>query len=108
MNTIHRSLITVFLIILFNASSNAQIVKFIKNPINVKYKVYISKNPDEATLFVFKVNKPELAISNGLWYIVENPLLFKNAVTLFKVNSIDDADLVVYYTNDRNKAGNKK
>lgn len=107
MNTIYKSLLTFLFIFLFNVG-NAQIVKFIKNSINVKYKVYITIIPEEASLFVFKVNKPELAISNGLWYIVENPMLFKNAVTLFKVNSIDEADLVVYYTNDRNKAGNKK
>ena len=39
---------------------------------------------------------------------IENPMLFGNAMTLFKVNSMDEADLIVYYTNERKKAGSIK
>ena len=108
MQSIYKSLFISAIVFLSNLDSSAQIVKFIKNPLNVKYRVYITNNPKEATLFVFKVDRPEKAISNGLWYIVENPILFSNAMNLFQVNSIEEADLIVYYTKDRKKAGSIK
>ena len=108
MQSIYKSLLISAIVFLGNLNSSAQIVKFIKNPLNVKYRVYITNNPKEATLFVFKVDKPEKAITYGLWYIVENPILFSNAMNLFQVNSIDEADLIVYYTKDRKKAGSIK
>jgi hypothetical protein len=108
MQSIYKSLLFSAIVFLGNLNSSAQIVKFIKNPLNVKYRVYITNNPKEATLFVFKVDRPEKAIANGLWYIVENPILFSNAMNLFQVNSIDEADLIVYYTKDRKKAGSIK
>ena len=108
MQSIYKSLFISVLVFLGSLKSSAQIVKFIKNPLNVKYRVYITNNPKEATLFVLKVDRPEKAIANGLWYIVENPILFSNAMNLFQVNSIDEADLVVYYTKDRKKAGSIK
>jgi hypothetical protein len=108
MQSIYKSLFISVIVLLVNLNSSAQIVKFIKNPLNVKYRVYITNNPKEATLFVFKVDKPEKAISNGLWYIVENPIMFSNATNLFQVNSIEEADLIVYYTKDRKKAGSIK
>jgi hypothetical protein len=108
MQSIYKTLLISAIVFLGNLNSSAQIVKFIKNPLNVKYRVYITNNPKEATLFVYKVDKPEKAITNGLWYIVENPILFSNAMNLFQVNSIDEADLIVYYTKDRKKAGSIK
>ena len=108
MQSIYKSLLISAFIFLAILDSSAQIVKFIKNPLNAKYRVYITNNPKEATLFVFKVDRPEKAIANGLWYIVENPILFNNATNLFQVNSINEADLIVYYTKDRKKAGNIK
>jgi hypothetical protein len=108
MQSIYKSLFISAIVLLVNINSSAQIVKFIKNPLNVKYRVYITNNPKEATLFVFKVDKPEKAISNGLWYIVENPIMFSNAMNIFQVNSIEEADLIVYYTKDRKKAGSIK
>ena len=108
MQSIYKSLFISIIVLFVNLNSSAQIVKFLKNPLNAKYRVYITNNPEEATLFVYKVDKPEKAISNGLWYIVENPMLFSNAMTLFKVNYLDEADLIVYYTKDRKKAGRIK
>jgi len=108
MQSIYKSLFISAIVLLVNINSSAQIVKFIKNPLNVKYRVYITNNPKEATLFVFKVDKAEKAISNGLWYIVENPIMFSNAMNIFQVNSIEEADLIVYYTKDRKKAGSTK
>ena len=108
MQSIYKSLLISAFVFLVNLDCSAQIVKFIKNPLNAKHRVYITNNPQEAMLFVFKVDKPEKAIANGLWYIAENPMLFSDAMTLFKVNSVDEADLIVYYTNERKKAGSIK
>jgi hypothetical protein len=73
-----------------------QTVKFIKNPLQAKYRVFVTSKPEEANLFA------------GLWYIVENPMLFKDAMTVFQVKTKDEADLIVYYTDDKKKAGYKK
>ncbi len=95
------------LCMVYYANTRAQVVKFIKNPLTAKYRVYLTKNPNEATIFVCKVEKYEEAIGAGLWYIVDNPMIFKEAMTLFQVKKKEDADLIVYYTKDKNNAGYK-
>jgi hypothetical protein len=85
----------------------SQVVKFIKNPVTAKYRVYITKDPKEATIFVYKVKKYEEAIGAGLFYIVENPMIFKEAMTLFEVKKKEDADLIIFYTNKKKEAGYK-
>jgi hypothetical protein len=106
MKTYKKLIITLFFC-LFLSSVNGQIVKFIKNPLKAKYRVYITQIPSEATLFVFKTKKYEEAIGAGLWYIVENPVLFKNAMELFQVKVKEEADLIVYYTLKKSEAGYK-
>jgi hypothetical protein len=108
----HNSWVTLkkYLVIMLcvcNIPLKAQVVKFINNPLQAKYRVYITEKPEIANIWVYKVKKYENAISNGLWFIVENPQLFKNAITLYKVLKPDEADLIVYYTNDSKKAGYK-
>jgi len=95
------------LCMVYYANTIAQVVKFIKNPVTAKYRVYITTKPGEAKVFVYKVPTFKEAIGAGLWYIVENPMIFKDAMTLFEVKKKEDADLIVYYTNDKNKAGYK-
>lgn len=97
-----------FIIISNLFESKGQAVKFIKNEVTAKYKVYITKDSNEANLFVFKVNKYEDAIGAGLWFIVDNPTLFKNAMTLFEIKNKDQADLVIYYTKNKKSAGYRK
>ena len=95
-----------FIVTIFNV--NAQIVKFIKNPLTAKYRVFITSQPTQANLFVYKTKKYEEAIGAGIWYIVDNPVLFKNAMTLYEVKSKEEADLIVYYTKNKSEAGYKK
>lgn len=95
----------IFLFSIFIYSVNGQSVKFIKNPLTAKYRVYITKKPAEATLFVYKTKKYEEAIGVGLWYIVDNPMAFKNAMTLFEVKRKEEADIIVFYTNKKSEAG---
>ncbi len=95
------------LCVLYFTNSYGQVVKFIKNPLTAKYRVYITKNPSEATIYVFKVQKYEEAIGAGLWYMVENPMLFKEAMSLFEVKKKEEADLIIFYTNNKKEAGYK-
>jgi hypothetical protein len=94
--------------IFFGLNTSAQVVKFIKNPITAKHRVFITEKPNDADISVYKVQKYEEALSAGLWYVVDNPMLFKDAVTLFEVKKREEADLIVYYTNDRLQAGFKQ
>ena len=104
---LNKKLLPFFLFIVTIFNVNAQIVKFIKNPLTAKYRVFITRKPAEATLFVYKTKKYEEAIGAGLWYIVDNPMVFKNAMTLFEVKRKEEADLIVFYTNKKTEAGYK-
>ena len=104
----HTKSIFIFLFSIFIFTVNGQVVKFIKNPLTAKYRVFVTQKPAEATLFVYKTKKFEEAIGAGLWYIVDNPILFNNAMTLFKVKRKEEADIIVYYTNNKKLAGYKK
>lgn len=95
--------ITIF-ILLISFKSNAQIVKFIKNPYQAKYRVFITKQPDQANQWIYPVKGPSDIRKPGHWYIVTNPQLFTNAMTLYKVASKKDADLIVYYVSTSDSA----
>jgi hypothetical protein len=79
-------------------------VKFIKNPLQAKYRVFISNSSKGATHWIYRVAGPTDIRNPGEWYIVPNPQLFKNAMTLFKVKDREEADLVVYYVSVRDSA----
>ena len=49
-----QSLFIVFLFSICIPNVNGQVVKFIKNPLTAKYRVYVTQQPSEATLFVYK------------------------------------------------------
>lgn len=83
---------------------NSQIVKFIKNEVTAKYRVFITNDKNEATHIIYKVANPSDIRKPGDWYVVTNPMLFKNAVTLFEVKKKDDADFIVYYITNRDSA----
>jgi hypothetical protein len=87
----------------FNTSS-AQSVKFIKNPYQAKFRVFISSNPKEATQWIYKVTGPTDIRKPGEWYIVKNQQLFRDAVSLFKVDKKEEADIIVYYVSTRDSA----
>jgi len=95
------------IIILIMLSANigyGQMVKFIKNPLQAKYRVYITRKPSEANQWIFSVSGPTDIRKPGEWYIVKNPQLFKNAMTLYQVKKADEADLIIYYVSTRDSA----
>ena len=91
-----KILFSCFLFI-FSFKSDAQIVKFIKNPIQAKYRVYITNKPSEADQWIYRVQGPAAIRKPGHWYIVPNPQWFSKAMTVFKVDKINEADIVVYF-----------
>jgi len=93
------------MILLFSLSSaKAQYVKYINNPYQAKYRIYITTKPSEADQWIFRVKNPTDIRKAAEWYIVENPQLFKEATTLFKVEKKNEADIVIYYVNTRDSA----
>ena len=92
------------LLISIHFHASAQIVKFIKNPVEAKYRVWITEKKQDATHFVYKVKNPTDIRKGGEWYIVTNPQLFKNAMTLFEVKKKEEADIIVYWVSNRDSA----
>jgi len=88
----------------FSFTSSAQMVKFIRNEYQAKYRVFITNKPKEANQWIFRVPNPTDIRKPGEWYIVKNPQLFKQAVNLFRVDKKDDADIIVYYVSKRDSA----
>jgi hypothetical protein len=84
------------------------VVKFIKNPYQAKYRVYITKSPVKATQWIYRVKGPADIRKPGHWYIVTNPQLFSNAMSLYEVDKIKEADIVVYYVSTTDSAQIRK
>lgn len=99
-----NNVLVLFLCGLFINTSSAQKVKFIKNQYQAKYRVFITDKPTDANQWIYKVPGPTDIRRPGEWYVVKNPQLFKQAVTLFKVDKKDDADIIVYYVSTRDSA----
>ena len=89
---------------LYINTASAQMVKFIKNQYQAKYRVFITDKPKEANQWIYKVPGPTDIRKPGEWYVVKNPQLFKQAVNLFKVDKKDNADIIVYYVSTRDSA----
>ncbi len=98
-----RILLMILCGLYFNTSS-AQSVKFIKNPYQAKFRVFISNNPKQANQWIYKVTGPTDIRKPGEWYIVKNQQLFRDAVSLFKVDKKEEADIIVYYVSTRDSA----
>lgn len=93
-----------FLLLGIQFKTCAQIVKFIKNPVEAKYRVFISDKKQGATHFIYKVKNPTEIRKAGEWYVVTNPQLFKNAMTLYEVKTMSEADFIVHYVTNRDSA----
>ncbi len=94
----------IILLVFIMKSSHGQMVKFIKNPLQAKYRVFITQKPTGANQWIYRVHGPTDIRKPGEWYIVKNPQLFKNAMTLYQVKKSDEADLIIYYVSTRDSA----
>jgi hypothetical protein len=93
-----------FFLLSISLSGFTQIVKFIRNPYQAKYRIYVSLKPKEATHWIYRVKSPADIRKGGQWYIVTNPQLFSNAMTLYKVKKAEEADFIVYYVSNSDSA----
>jgi hypothetical protein len=101
----NRFVVLIFILLfLFNNPILAQWVKFVKNPLQAKYRVYITLKKEEANQWIFKVKNPTDIRRAAEWYVIENPQLFANAMKVFKTATKEDADLVIYYVSTRDSA----
>ena len=102
---IEKKILYIFFVLFFGQlKSSAQVVKFIKNSVQAKYRVYISPFSKNATHWIYRVSSPAEIRKPGDWYVVTNPTLFKNAMTLYEVKEKDEADFVVYFVSTRDSA----
>lgn len=103
----HISLLTMFFLFAFVATSTAQRVYSIQKMNEAKAKVSVTTNKAQADLIVYKCTKAEALGNRGLWffssskadsdkliYIVDQPLNTKNGI-----------DFVIFYTTNKSEAG---
>jgi len=98
-----RNLFLCFFVLIANTAS-AQMVKFINNQYQAKYRVFITNKSKEANQWIYRVQGPTDIRKPGEWYIVKNAQLFKQAVDLYKVDKKEDADIIVYYVSTADSA----
>ncbi len=99
-----KSIVVLILFIVFSIPGYSQIVKFIKNPVQAKFRVYITTKRNEANQWVYKVSNLADIRKPGHWFVVSNPQLFSKAMTLYKVDNSKDADLIVYFVSTSDSA----
>ena len=99
-----KRIFKIIILLLIVTTSKAQYVKYIKNQYQAKYRVFITNKPKDADQWIFRVKNPTDIRKAAEWYIVENIQLFKEAMTLYKVDKKEDADLIVYYVSTRDSA----
>ena len=90
-------------------SANAQIVRFIHNAYQAEYYIFETKDSSAANYFVFKTANPAEAIREGVWFVADDPLIYRDkAIKLHRVKSPAEADLIVYYVRRPTHAGKAK
>jgi hypothetical protein len=90
-------------------SANAQIVRFIHNAYQAEYYIFETKDSSAANYFVFKTANPAEALKEGVWFFVDDPLIYRDkAIKLHRVKSPAEADLIVYYVRKPIHAGKAK
>jgi hypothetical protein len=90
-------------------SANAQIVRFIHNGYQAEYYIFETKDSSAANYFVFKTANPAEAIREGVWFVADDPLIYRDkAIKLHRVKSPAEADLIVYYVRKPIHAGKAK
>lgn len=67
-----------------------------------KYKVYFTTNKNEATILGYKVNSYTECVKPGLIYLA--PIQFTMATPIHKVKTKEEADIVIYWVDNKDKA----
>jgi len=106
-NRIFMPLILLFLAQLLTISkANGQIVRFIHNAYKAEYYVFETTDSSIANYYVYRTANPTEAIKEGVWYITEDPFMFRDkSILLHRVKSSANADMVVFYVRNPKNAG---
>ncbi len=91
------------LIFLSSSQLKAQIVYQTNDIKEADFKVFISQTPNGIDLYVYRSKIEEVKPGNiGYWHFGDK----KNALkTIFIVNKIEDADLIIFIGRDKNLTG---
>ncbi len=90
-------------------NANAQIVRFIQNPYQAEYYIFETTDSSLANYFVYKASNPTEAIREGVWFIADDPFIYRDkAIRLHRVKSASSADFVVYYVRNPKNAGKSR
>lgn len=92
--------------ILTFSEAHGQIVRYIHNAQKAEYYVFETSDSSLATYYVYRATNPTEALKEGVWYIVDDPFLYRDkAILLHRVKSTATADLIVYYVRNPKNAG---
>jgi hypothetical protein len=96
-----------FLVQLLTISkANGQIVRFINNAYKEEYYVFETTDSSIADYYVYRPTNPTEAIKEGVWFITDDPFIFRDkAILLHRVKSAANADMVVFYVRNPKYAG---
>jgi hypothetical protein len=95
-----KILLTLSCFISLNAIS--QSYKIVQNEVAAKYRIYITKNIKEANVLGYQVDSHTKVLKPGLIYFA--PIYFTMATPVYKVNSADKADIIIYWVDSKEKA----
>ena len=106
-NRIFISFLLLFCVqILTLSEAHGQIVRYIHNAQKAEYYVFETSDSSLATYYVYRATSPTEALKEGVWYIVDDPFLYRDkAILLHRVKSTATADLIVYYVRNPKNAG---
>ncbi len=90
-----------FLFVLITKLCSAQIWKPVKNIVQADYLIYQTRNKDEADIIAFEVESEVGCVKPGMIYLAP-PYHSKGKKVSF-VCKKEDADLVVYWTKNKNE-----
>ena len=106
-NRIFISVLLLFCVqIITFSEAHGQIVRYIHNAQKAEYYVFETSDSSLATYYVYRATSPTEALKEGVWYIVDDPFLYRDkAILLHRVKSTATADLIVYYVRNPKNAG---
>jgi hypothetical protein len=72
-----------------------QSYKIVQNEVTAKYRIYITKHKKEANVLGYQVDSYTKVLKPGLIYFA--PIYFTMATPVYKVNSVEKADIIIYW-----------
>lgn len=90
-----------FLFVIFSTFCYSQIWKPVKNIVQADYLIYQTRNKDEADIIAFEVQSEVDCVKPGLIYLA--PPYYSKGKKVSFVCKKEDADLVVYWTKNKNE-----